>query len=101
MGNEPDALSPERICLLPDIHARFEHEKGAVVTFTVRYEEWCCSEAHELSNAIAVVVETIENAAEEARRKRIEKANNEIKEALREEATRREGWVQPTLFDNL
>lgn len=94
-------MSPERIYLLPDIHARFEPDKGAVVTFTVRYEEWCCSEAHELSNAIAVVVETIENAAEEARRKRVEKANEEIKKALREEATRRETWEQPTLFDNL
>ena len=94
-------MSPERIYLLPDIHARFEPEKGAVVTFTVRYEEWCCSEAHELSNAIAVVVETIENAAEDARRKRVEKANEEIKKALREEATRRETWEQLTLFDSL
>lgn len=68
----PPPRSPERIKVLPYISASYAEDRGTTVTFTVQYEEWCCAEAHELSDAIATVVETLENAAEEAKRKRIE-----------------------------
>ncbi len=101
MSNEPKPRSPERIVVLPDISARYEEGRGTLVTFTVRYEEWCCAEAHELTDAIATVIETLEGAADKARKKRIKKINREIADALSEDATRREGPEQLTLFDNL
>jgi len=97
MSNDPRPQSPERITVLPDISARYEDGKGALVTFTVRYEEWCCAEAHELADGIAAVIETLEGAAIKARKKRIRKANREVARALAEDATRR-GPEQLTLF---
>ena len=101
MSNDPKPRSPERIVVLPDISARYEEGRGTLVTFTVRYEEWCCAEAHELTDAIATVIETLEDAALKAQKKRMKKINKRVMEALSEDATRREGPEQLTLFDNL
>ncbi len=62
----PEPRSPERLRILPYITGRFDPDEGTLVTFTVKYDEWCCSEAHEIADAIATVIETIENAAIEA-----------------------------------
>lgn len=101
MASEPGILSPERIQLLPDIVATFDPDRGCIVTFTVRYEEWCCGEAHELSNAIAIVVETLESAADCARATRVKGERDAVSEALDDYATRRNDGVQLTLFDNI
>lgn len=70
-GLEPAPRSPERLRILPEIHGFFDPDRGTVVTITVKYDEWCCSESHEVVDAIATVIETIESAALTARNERI------------------------------
>lgn len=98
MQIDPKPRSPERIHILPDISGRYEEGRGTLVTFTVRYDEWCCAESHEISDAIATVIETLENAAHKAARKRYEKNNKELQAILDEESATRREYEQLTLF---
>lgn len=98
MNLDPKPRSPERITVLPDISARYDNERGVLVTFTVRYEEWCCAETHELVDAIATVVETLEGAAHKAAMKRRNKNNRELKAALDSESPTRRDDEELGLF---
>lgn len=94
---EPKPRSPERLHMLNDMVARWDEDRGLLVTVTFRYEEWCCGEAHETVDAIATVYDIYDKAQYRAAKKRYMKSKREFDEILEEEKNRANG-EQLTLF---
>lgn len=94
---EPKPRSPERLHMLNDMVARWDEDRGLLVTVTFRYEEWCCGEAHETVDAITAVYEMYEAALEMAYDARVAVINEELG-YLREEIDSSSKYEQLTLF---
>ncbi len=91
MNNEPKPRSPERLRMLNDIVARWDEERGLLVTATFHYDEWCCGEAHETVDAIATVYDIYDKAVYRAAKKRYAKNKREFDEILEAEKNRMNG----------
>lgn len=96
-GNSPKPRSPERLTMMRDIVARWDEDRGLLVTATFRYDEWCCGEAHETVDAIATVYDIYDRAQYRAAKKRYMKRKREFDEILEAEKNRADG-EQLTLF---
>lgn len=96
-GNDPKPRSPERLTMMRDIVARWDEDRGLLVTVTFRYDEWCCGEAHEAVDAIATIYEVFDKAQLRAAKKRYEKHQRELDEILESDKNRMNG-EQLTLF---
>ena len=81
---EPRPRSPERIRLRSIDSAGFEDGDVVTVQATFTYYTWCCSDSHEIVDAVAALEKAIQDAHDRAERKRRKKAQAEHDEILKE-----------------
>jgi hypothetical protein len=87
---EPRPRSPERLRVVSFDSASFEKDedgyRGDVVTVkaTFSYYTWCCSDSHEIADAVLALEKAIQSASIRAERKRSKKAQAEHRELLEE-----------------
>lgn len=80
---EPRPKSPERINLKKIDFAGLV-DGVPMVQATFAYDTWCCSDFHEVMDAIETLNNIIEKSSEDAYEIRIKALNDEHKELLRE-----------------
>ena len=80
---EPRPKSPERLHLWKIDFAGIV-DGVPIVKATFAYETWCCSDTHEVMDAITTLNDVIEKASEKAYKKRMDGARKEHEEVLRE-----------------
>ena len=80
---EPRPKSPERLSLRKIDFAGIV-DGVPMVQATFAYDTWCCSDVHEVMDAITTLNDVIERASEKAYKKRMEGARKEHEEILRE-----------------
>lgn len=82
---EPRPQSPERLRVKRIDFAGHDPEDGAVtVTVSFSYDTWCCNGSHEVTDAISAVVDTFEAASESSEKYRLQKLEEEYKDAFTE-----------------
>lgn len=81
---EPRPKSPERIRLRSIDSAGFEDGDAVTVQATFTYYTWCCSDSHEIVDAVAALEKAIQDSHDRAERKRLKKAQAEHNEILKE-----------------
>jgi hypothetical protein len=86
---EPRPKSPERLSLRKIDFAGLV-DGVPMVQATFAYDTWCCSDTHEVMDAIATLNEVIEKASEKAYKKRMTGARKEHEEILKEINAQRE-----------
>jgi len=94
---EPRPKSPERIRLKSIDSVKFEEHDGYVddsvtIQATFTYYTWCCSDSHEIVDAVAALEKAIQESHDRAERKRRKKAQAEHNELLKE--LRESGQIQ-------
>jgi hypothetical protein len=80
---EPRPKSPERINLRKIDFAGMV-DGVPMVQATFAYDTWCCSDFHEVMDAVETLNNIIEKSSEDAYEKRVQALNEEHKELLRE-----------------
>lgn len=80
---EPRPKSPERLSIRKIDFAGIV-DGVPMIQATFAYDTWCCSDTHELMDAIATLNNVIEKASEKAYKKRMDGARKEHEEVLRE-----------------
>lgn len=82
---EPRPQSPERLRLKSIDFAGFDPESGhLVVQASFTYDTWCCSDSHEITDAILAVSETFEAASTMAEEERLKNLHKEYEGVLDE-----------------
>lgn len=68
---EPRPKSPERLSIKKVKSAGRDNKRGGIkVTVVFQYDTWCCTEAHEVQDAVNAVTETFEKAKRRAEKER-------------------------------
>jgi hypothetical protein len=80
---EPRSKSPERLNLRKIDFAGIV-DGVPMVQATFAYDTWCCSDTHEVMDAITTLNDIIEKASERAYKKRMDAARKENEELLKE-----------------
>ena len=80
---EPRSKSPERLSLRKIDFAGMV-DGVPMVQATFAYDTWCCSDFHEVMNAVETLNNVIERASEDAYQKRMQALNEEHEELLKE-----------------
>lgn len=80
---EPRPKSPERINLRKIDFAGMV-DGVPMVQATFAYDTWCCSDFHEVMDAVETLNNIVEKASEKAYKRRIQALNEEHQEVLRE-----------------
>ena len=81
---EPRPKSPERIRFRSIDSASFEDGDAVTIQATFTYYTWCCSDSHEIVDAVAALEKAIQDSHDRAERKRRKKAQAEHDELLKE-----------------
>jgi hypothetical protein len=82
---EPRPQSPERLRLKSIDFAGFDRDTGElIVQVSFNYDTWCCSNSHEIIDAILAVSETFEAASTMAEEERLKNLHKEYEGVLDE-----------------